>query len=484
MTLAWLGAALGMSPGVTIAQTTKPQLAPSAPARLDYSNLDADQRTQLEQMLKSPDWPIRVFALLRLERYQGEVVREHIRALLRDEHWQVRCFAIREAQRASIPLEAAAFAEETDPRVIRAALRHGVTLDEKQIESVTSRLLRIKGIDELMLGLEIAAACENPGIRADAAKRAGRLIQGMDDSIAALVSRRLATLFDAVPAPEDANQWRQWLRAHREQLEFAPARSNQLTADLSSQPLIAELEDEAFTRLLDYLGSLRQRDLDLVIVMDATSSMIPMVNQARAGIDALILFLSDISREMRLAFIAYRDRDNAPIWDGHPFTDDIASIRNYLFSLRITGGADLPEAVLQGFNACAGLKWNKQAERQIVLVGDAPPHEEEIYQVRAAVESYRDMGITTHAVHVPMQHAADYLRSMTPDRLIHEREKLHAYNTTTGSVFADIADAGGGQKTQMDDAALLVPQIMHFTIEEAWWPVFDEFYELYLQLCR
>jgi hypothetical protein len=30
----------------------------------------------------------------------------------------------------------------------------------------------------------------------------------------------------------------------------------------------------------------------------------------------------------------------------------------------------------------------------------------------------------------------------------------------------------------------LVPAVMHLTIEEAWWPVFDEFYEVYVTLCR
>jgi hypothetical protein len=343
-------------------------------------------------------------------------------------------------------------------------------------------LLRIKGIDELMLGLEIAAACEHEGIRADAVKRAGRLIQNMDDSIAALISRRLSTLLNAVPSPETAQQWQQWLHANRERLELAaPDDGHSRTA---AAPLIAQLDDEAFTRLLDYVGSLRQRDLDMVIVMDATSSMIPMINQARAGVDALILFLSDISREMRLAFIAYRDHDNPPAWDGHPFTSDVASIRNYLFSLRITGGADLPEAVLVGMNACAELKWNKKAERQIVLVGDAPPHAPEIYQVRALVESFRDAGITVHAVHVPMRHREEFLRSLRPERLAQEQEELEAYNATTGQVFAEIAEAGGGRKTQLNDASLLVPQIMHFTIEEAWRPVFDDFYGMYLRLCR
>jgi hypothetical protein len=58
------------------------------------------------------------------------------------------------------------------------------------------------------------------------------------------------------------------------------------------------------------------------------------------------------------------------------------------------------------------------------------------------------------------------------------------YNRTTGEMFAAIAEIGGGQKTEMTSSGDLVPAIMHFTIEDGWWPVFDEFYERYLELCR
>ena len=50
--------------------------------------------------------------------------------------------------------------------------------------------------------------------------------------------------------------------------------------------------------------------------------------------------------------------------------------------------------------------------------------------------------------------------------------------------FAEIARLGGGDKVRIDRAAELVPAMMHLTIEEAWWPAFDEFYALYLRLCR
>ena len=45
-------------------------------------------------------------------------------------------------------------------------------------------------------------------------------------------------------------------------------------------------------------------------------------------------------------------------------------MRRALFGIRITGGADFPEAVFEGLVAASQLDWNRQAARQIVLIGD------------------------------------------------------------------------------------------------------------------
>jgi hypothetical protein len=481
---------------LAVAQTappaaTQPQTAPdplatnqSQPQAIDFNSLGDKQRGQIDSLLQSPDWPIRVFALLRLERYTGSAVAGRVQRLLKDQSWQVRCFAIRQSKRMRIEIAPQTFAEESDARVIRTALRHGVALDEESVTKVATMLLRTKGIDELMLGLEIATASEIAKVRLDATKRAERLIRNMDNATAALISRRLSVIVNAFPAPQTSPAWQNWLREQGKNFALEPASTQQRRSLNAKPPMIAELEDETFTRLLDYLGFLRQRNLDLVICMDSTASMIPMISQVRAGVDSLILFLNDISREMRLAFVAYRDHDNPPTWDWHPFTKDIQSIRKYLFDLRITGGADYPEAVLDGLIACTDLKWNKQAERQIILVGDAPPHEKDEYRVRALLESMRDDGIMVQAVHVPMEYPEGRVTRMPASQAEGADEWLKTYNTTTGAMFAEIADVGGGRKTELKDAEKLVPSIMHFTIEEAWWPVFDEFYEMYIDLCR
>ncbi len=498
-----LAVALTLCSGVALAQTTAPATQPAAPHPADplapkpgsttagavdpipWAEVDAKTKEQMAQVLADANWPIRVFGLLRLERYSGADAETFIRAALADQAWQARCFAVRQAARMQIVIEPAALAAEMDPRVLRTALRHGIDIPAEQLKPHITRLLKTRGIEELVLGLELAACVDTPEIRNEAQKRAIRLIKNMDDAVALLISRRLAVVMSMNAPPENAREWRAWLASKNDKVSLAePATARRSGETSARKPMIADIDDEIFTRLLDYLSSLRQRDLDLVIVMDATASMIPMVNSARAGIDALITFMSDISREMRLAFIAYRDHDNAPVWDGHPFTSDITSIRKYLFDLRITGGADYPEAVLEGLTACADLAWNKKAEREIVLVGDAPPHPEDVYKVNETLDTYRNLGITVHTVHVPMEYHQGYYDRLAPEQIDGAKQWLNEYNTGTARSFNDIAEHGGGKSAELTKSEELVPAIMHFTIEDAWWSVFDEFYFMYLDLCR
>ena len=455
--------------------------ASAAGGKIRWQTVTQRERAGLEQYLKAPDWPIRVFGLLRLERYTGPKIEQFLRDLVRDDAWQVRCFALREAIRMDYTITQADLRpDESDPRVIRAALRHGIVIDDALVEPMAKKLMKIKNVDDLILGLEIAGASPIEAVRTEAAKRVVTLIRNMNDTVATVVARRLAALLGLPRAPEDAQQWNAWLNSRESKIEFPSITSFTIRTKRASPTIVSEMDVDTFSRLVDYLDTLRERDLDLAIVMDATSSMIPMINEARVGVDGLILFLNDISKTMRLAFVAYRDHDNKPVWEGHRFTVEVVSIRNFLFNLRITGGADLPEAVLDGLTACGNLNWNPYAARQIILVGDARPHDEDMYKTLSLAETYRNRGLTVHAVHVPMEIAKRFEQFTTPQR----RAEVQNHNARTAAAFQEIATKGGGQKVTLSGTDELVPSIMHTTLQEAWWPVFDEFYEIYLPLCR
>ena len=83
-----------------------------------------------------------------------------------------------------------------------------------------------------------------------------------------------------------------------------------------------------------------------------------------------------------------------------------------------------------------------------------------------------------------MQPNEEYFRLMTRDRYQQYLDEMVSHNADTAEAFAEVARKGGGEKVRLDEADRLVPAIMHLTITETWWPAFDEFYALYLELCR
>ena len=444
----------------------------SAPAtRIDWNEVSSHEQKMIIRLLEAPDWPLRVFALLRLERFSGKTVEQFILKHVQDEAWQARCFALRQSYQMGIKVTGESLANETEPRVIRTALRYGVALDEKFITRGVKKLLRMRDIDQLLLGIEIAAASDIESLREEATKRLARFISRMNDSVSTRVTRRLVRVVGLTQTPSGITQWRKWYKKNRKTFSLTPPASQQ-PAVIEPITMVAEMDIDAFSRLLDYLDFLRQRDLELVIVMDFTASMLLMINQARAGVDSLILFLNDISRTMSLGFVAYRDHDNEPVFEKHDLADNVRSVRDFLFNLPVTGGEDYPEAVLDGMAACGGMEWNQNATRQIILVGDAPPHEHDIYQLNNLIDSFRSDGITIHAVHILLPRNRDIPNFW------------YSYNAKAGRDFANIAERGNGRMVTLSDAEALVPAVMHFTLDEGWWSIFDEFYEWYLDLCR
>ncbi|MGI9014946.1 MAG: vWA domain-containing protein [Phycisphaerales bacterium] len=434
-------------------------------------------------MLTSDDWAYRAVALMRLARFEGEGVAQLANNALSDAAWQVRCFAIATAHQQGLTIAPEQFTNEDDARVLRTAVRFGYNVPEETLNAATTRLLRMRTVDALLLGIELGAASPSEGIRADASKRTGRLIANMSPQIAAMISRRLARVLQLDRAPATLIEWQRWAASQPRDYQLPRPQLR----DQAQPSLIALADAETFLQLRDYLGSLRQRDLEMVIVLDATNSMTPVIDAVKADVDALMLFLTDISSTMRLGLLAFRDHDNpGRLVEAHQFSTDLESLRNFLFGLATPGGATFPEAVLDGLAACRKFEWADAAEREIILIGDAPPHDKDGSEVRSLLEWYVQQGLSVHAVHVPMQWPNGYLASLTPTERNEREFWLSQYNINTRAVFADIALIGGGHLVELTDSSqnTLVRSIMKLTIQPDFWPYFDAFYDVYLELCR
>jgi hypothetical protein len=119
--------------------------------------------------------------------------------------------------------------------------------------------------------------------------------------------------------------------------------------------------------------------VDLCIVMDCTASMGQFMGACKDHLKSILLDLRAETgvREFRVAYVAYRDYENADRVVVAPFASlaDVAAVEAVMNALEATTAhpSDLPEDVCAGMVAASGLAWAGDL-RIIMHVADAPAH--------------------------------------------------------------------------------------------------------------
>lgn len=184
--------------------------------------------------------------------------------------------------------------------------------------------------------------------------------------------------------------------------------------------------------------------LDLAFTIDSTGSMQPWIDQVLHVVRGIVqaVAVSGTGPDVRLALVEYRDHDGrskkAPTV-AHGF-GGVDSFYRDLARVRCVGGADHPEAVPDGVSTAMGLPWRKQAQKAIILMGDAPPH-----------------GVGSPGDDFPRGCPCGRTMRDVAGRCVDARVVVHAVAVTddvfTIREFATIAKLTGGELARLADAA-------------------------------
>lgn len=131
-------------------------------------------------------------------------------------------------------------------------------------------------------------------------------------------------------------------------------------------------------RVINRDGLPRDVPVDLVYVVDTTGSMGDDIGAAKAQMRAILGDLTRWNPDRRVGIVAYRDRDDPYVaMVVLPLEVDERRIVEGIDSLRVAGGGDQREHVYAGLDtALHAQPWRPGASHHIVLIGDAPPHED------------------------------------------------------------------------------------------------------------
>ncbi len=122
--------------------------------------------------------------------------------------------------------------------------------------------------------------------------------------------------------------------------------------------------------------------LDLIFCIDVTGSMEDDIASVKVAASNIVNTIATKSKDYRVAIIAYRDWDDSmgyAMFEDYPFSSDKGAIIANINSLSVGGGDDTPEAVFEALMRAIDSKtvggWRSNVNKQVILMGDAPPHD-------------------------------------------------------------------------------------------------------------
>lgn len=138
-------------------------------------------------------------------------------------------------------------------------------------------------------------------------------------------------------------------------------------------------------------GGVPVRKFDLLLAIDTTGSMGDEIAYLKSELRTI---LADLRRshpglDIRLGLVAYRDEGDVYVTRTYPFVSSVDVMQANLQAQYAAGGGDYPEAMDLALARAVAQDWRPDAVKSLLLVADAPPHDENIGKAWRAAEAAR-----------------------------------------------------------------------------------------------
>jgi hypothetical protein len=138
-------------------------------------------------------------------------------------------------------------------------------------------------------------------------------------------------------------------------------------------------------------GAVPVRKFDLLLAIDTTGSMGDEINYLKSELRTI---LTDLRRshpglDIRLGLVAYKDEGDVYVTRTYPFVPSLDAMQANLQAQSAEGGGDYPEAMDLALARAVAQDWRPDAVKSLLLVADAPPHDQNIGKAWRAVEAAR-----------------------------------------------------------------------------------------------
>jgi von Willebrand factor type A domain len=219
-----------------------------------------------------------------------------------------------------------------------------------------------------------------------------------------------------------------------------------------------------------FIGELRRKGLDVVLVIDGTGSMDLILADVKARMTALIGAIHRLVPIARVGIVVYGgDKDSLQT---QPLTLRPQQLLAFLESIKARGGGEWEENMYGGVQfAVDRMDWKPYAKKVIVLVGDSPPHSDKFGPLVALIKKFHADNGTFNTVDVTAEEHERFEREFWLK--VHREEPpksspLPAFDKQTQAAFRVLAAAGGGEMRSLFHNVQINQQVLILAFGRQW----------------
>ena len=219
-----------------------------------------------------------------------------------------------------------------------------------------------------------------------------------------------------------------------------------------------------------FIGELRRKGLDVVLVIDGTGSMSLIIDDVKAKMAQLITAVHRLVPIARVGIIVFGGKGEK--MQIQPLTLNPQKLQTFLSGIQAMGGGEWEEDTYGAVDtAIDRMDWKPYAKKVIVLVGDSPPHKEDFEPLLALIHKFKDENGTFNTVDVAAEEHERFEREFWLK--VHREEPpkispLPAFYRQTQAAYRVLATAGGGAMRSLSKDSHINQQVLILAFGEQW----------------
>src|SRR5580698_5776768 len=219
-----------------------------------------------------------------------------------------------------------------------------------------------------------------------------------------------------------------------------------------------------------FIGELRRKGLDVVLVVDGTGSMQLIIDDVKAKMGQLVHAIHRLVPIARVGMVVFGGKgQKMPM---QPLTLNPQKLIDFLGSVHAEGGDEWEEDLAGGVNAAIhDMDWKPYAKKVIVLVGDSPPKKDDFQPLIGEIHGFKNQNGTFNTVDVAAEEHERFEREFWLK--VHREEPpkispLPEFYQQTRAAFKVLANAGGGAMRSLSKDSHINQQVLVLAFGEQW----------------